>query len=124
MKHLKLAATVLLSLLFAAELFSRFIVFAAQAQLITAPSAPSDADVGELDSMATSSGDDPVFARFRKRVAREPEQVVRYWRGGAPLWVSSEHQPAERDVPDCTACGARRHFEFQVRISSVRRQRW
>ena len=64
--------------------------------------------------MATSGGDDPVFARFRKRVAREPEQVVRYWRGGAPLWVSSDHQPADADVPPCPACGAPRHFEFQV----------
>ncbi|KAF0288279.1 Programmed cell death protein 2 [Amphibalanus amphitrite] len=72
-----------------------------------------DADVDELDKMASSSGDDPVFARFRKRVAREPEQVIRYWRGGAPLWVSKDHQPAETDIPDCS-CGAKRHFEFQI----------
>ncbi|XP_037076921.1 programmed cell death protein 2-like [Pollicipes pollicipes] len=72
-----------------------------------------DADVGELDKMASSGGDDPVFTRFRKRVAREPEQVVRYWRGGAPLWVSSRRVPAAADVPACR-CGAARQFEFQV----------
>lgn len=72
-----------------------------------------DAAADELDHMASGGSDDPAFARFRKRVSREPEQVARYWRGGAPLWVSSRHVPAAGDVPACR-CGAPRHFEFQI----------
>lgn len=40
-------------------------------------------------------------------------QVIRYSRGGRPLWVSSSHVPAEEEIPPCT-CGANRTFEFQV----------
>lgn len=40
-------------------------------------------------------------------------QVVRYSRGGSPLWVSSQHIPSGQDVPPCF-CGAQRTFEFQV----------
>lgn len=40
-------------------------------------------------------------------------QVVRYSRGGSPLWVSSQHTPSGQDVPPCP-CGAQRTFEFQV----------
>lgn len=40
-------------------------------------------------------------------------QVVRYSRGGSPLWISSQHIPSEQDVPPCV-CGAQRTFEFQV----------
>jgi len=74
-----------------------------------------DADVGELDKMASSeaAAGDAAFARFRKRVARAPEQVVRYWRDGAPLWVSATHVPGQGDVPACR-CGAPRRFEFQI----------
>lgn len=40
-------------------------------------------------------------------------QVVRYSRGGSPLWISSQHIPSAQDVSPC-ACGASRTFEFQV----------
>lgn len=40
-------------------------------------------------------------------------QVVRYSRGGSPLWVSSQHIPSDQEIPPCT-CGAKRIFEFQV----------
>ena len=40
-------------------------------------------------------------------------QVLRYCKGGEPLWVSSEHQAKLEDIPDCS-CGAPRQFEFQV----------
>lgn len=40
-------------------------------------------------------------------------KVLRYSRGGCPLWVSSQHIPSEQDIPTCT-CGAKRTFEFQV----------
>ena len=38
-------------------------------------------------------------------------QVLRYDRGGSPLWIA--HEPSPTQVPDCQ-CGAKRQFEFQV----------
>jgi len=55
---------------------------------------------------------DEVFAEFRERIDREPEQIVRYQQGGTPLWVSKDCVPT--DIPPCAACGAERRFEFQV----------
>jgi hypothetical protein len=36
---------------------------------------------------------DKTFRRFRKRVARAPQQVLRYCWGGEPLWQSAVGQP-------------------------------
>ena len=55
---------------------------------------------------------DEVFAEFRERIDREPEQIVRYQQGGTPLWVSKDCVPT--DIPPCAVCGAERRFEFQV----------
>ncbi|KAI8486830.1 Programmed cell death protein 2 [Branchiostoma belcheri] len=57
--------------------------------------------------------EDQQFSVFRRRVRKEPEQVLRYDLGGVPLWVSRQHVPSTEDIPDCT-CGAPRQFEFQV----------
>lgn len=80
--------------------------------------------------------DNKVFQQFKKKIASEPHQVnkiqvykmsqmsvhlmlfcdiqvLRYSRGGSPLWVSSQHVPSDNDIPPCT-CGAPRGFEFQV----------
>lgn len=68
----------------------------------------------DLEEMAMhETEDNKVFQRFKKRIAPEPHQVVRYSRGGSPLWVSSQHVPSDQDIPPCT-CGAKRIFEFQV----------
>ncbi|XP_064623525.1 programmed cell death protein 2-like [Lineus longissimus] len=57
--------------------------------------------------------EDKAFKRFKKRIEPEPEQVLRYNRGGDPLWVSNENIPSQEDIPKCD-CGATRTFEFQV----------
>lgn len=68
----------------------------------------------DLEEMAMhETEDNKVFQRFKKKIAPEPHQVVRYSRGGSPLWVSSQHIPSGQDVPPCL-CGAQRTFEFQV----------
>ncbi|KAL6113246.1 pdcd2 [Pungitius sinensis] len=68
----------------------------------------------DLEEMAMHENEDhKVFQRFKKRIRAEPHQVVRYSRGGSPLWVSSQHIPSDQDIPACT-CGAKRAFEFQV----------
>ena len=42
-------------------------------------------------------------------------QVLRYDRGGKPLWVTDYNILQNSSaVPDCEKCGAPRHFEFQV----------
>ncbi|XP_056134894.1 programmed cell death protein 2 isoform X3 [Lampris incognitus] len=68
----------------------------------------------DLEEMALhETEDNKIFQRFKKRIAAEPHQVLRYSRGGSPLWVLSQHIPSDQDVPPCT-CGAKRIFEFQV----------
>ncbi|XP_077419585.1 programmed cell death protein 2 [Vanacampus margaritifer] len=68
----------------------------------------------ELEEMAMhETEDNKFFQRFKKKIAPEPQQVLRYSRGGSPLWVSSQHIPSVIDIPACT-CGAKRTFEFQV----------
>lgn len=67
----------------------------------------------ELDKYAgtVDQAEDKVFARFKKRTADAPDQVLRYERGGTPLWLSPI---VPQTVPDCERCGSRRVFEFQV----------
>ncbi|XP_058485409.1 programmed cell death protein 2 [Solea solea] len=68
----------------------------------------------DLEEMALCETEDMnIFQKFKKKIASEPHQVVRYSLGGYPLWVSSQHTPSEQDIPPCT-CGAKRTFEFQV----------
>ncbi|XP_012590300.1 PREDICTED: programmed cell death protein 2 [Condylura cristata] len=75
----------------------------------------SDAASGEeLDSLAKhESREDKVFQKFKTKTDLVPEQILRYGRGIAPVWISGENVPREEDIPDCP-CGAKRIFEFQV----------
>nr|XP_033795707.1 programmed cell death protein 2 [Geotrypetes seraphini] len=68
----------------------------------------------ELDAMAKhETKEDKVFEAFKKRIASEPEQILRYCIGSDPIWISNEKVPQEKDIPNCP-CGAKRIFEFQV----------
>eukprot|EP00069_Balaena_mysticetus_P002290 bmy_15934T0 len=68
----------------------------------------------ELDSMAKhESREDRIFQKFKTKISLEPEQILRYGRGIAPIWISGENIPQEKEIPDCP-CGAKRIFEFQV----------
>ncbi|KAG5878757.1 hypothetical protein JTB14_012127 [Gonioctena quinquepunctata] len=70
-------------------------------------------EVTESDLDAHASTDtDKAFSKFQKRVAYNPDQVIRYKRGGEPLWIAKE--PLPNNVPDCQYCGGPRRFEFQV----------
>ncbi|KAK9821140.1 hypothetical protein WJX81_007543 [Elliptochloris bilobata] len=57
-----------------------------------------------------------AFATFAARVARRPQQVLRYCfeDGARPLWPGAECVPSAADVPPCVHCRAPRRFEFQV----------
>ncbi|KAL8561730.1 hypothetical protein ACOMHN_026013 [Nucella lapillus] len=78
------------------------------------PSDLTDDDVNDLELMASKETDDQKqFLAFKKRVELNEDQVLRYCKGGEPLWVSVNHQAKEADIPPCS-CGAPRQFEFQV----------
>nr|CAD7264524.1 unnamed protein product [Timema shepardi] len=70
-----------------------------------------DTSVDEhLLNMAGSEEDDD-FSRYNSRMKQNPGHVLRYDRGGEPLWVSGAHAA---EVPSCPNCGAPRVFEFQA----------
>ena len=55
---------------------------------------------------------DKVFEKFLRVTKRAPKQVVRYSRGGKPLWVSDKE--AAENIPNCELCHGPRIFEFQI----------
>jgi hypothetical protein len=64
---------------------------------------------------AASSHTDKQLLKFKRAIKSNPNQVLRYQKGGKPLWISSKHVPSsESDIPPCEYCGAARIFEFQV----------
>ncbi|CAK6964020.1 programmed cell death protein 2 [Scomber scombrus] len=86
----------------------------ANAQSEDCPSLEETLAETDLEEMAMhETEDNKVFQRFKKKIAPEPHQVLRYSRGGSPLWVSSTHIPSDQDIPACI-CGAKRTYEFQV----------
>jgi pre-rRNA-processing protein TSR4 len=67
----------------------------------------------DLDALKENDYDKD-FEKFKKISAQESEQIVRYERGGEPLWCTKYNKIKETDVPKCQHCGAKRIFEFQV----------
>ena len=71
-------------------------------------------------SLVTKS--DKHFLRFQKRIAAEPNQVLRYARvdgrdrGAAPspLFASDLGQIQPETIENCSLCGQKREFEFQI----------
>lgn len=45
-------------------------------------------------------------------------QVVRYERGGKPLWATKHGKLSEDKIPKCEHCGSKRIFEFQVNFQT------
>ncbi|KAE8722319.1 Zinc finger (MYND type) family protein [Hibiscus syriacus] len=61
-------------------------------------------------------GDKKSWASFQERIAKAPEQVLRYCRsaGSKPLWPILGGHPSKADIPLCSYCGGRLCFEFQI----------
>lgn len=72
--------------------------------------------VTEADLMpyAQNNVEDVAFGKFKKRIARNNDQVLRYHRGGEPLWISSKNVLNNDKIPSCEKCQSKRVFEFQV----------
>lgn len=73
----------------------------------------------EFEKYLAQTDDDKVFHKFKKRVSTDPEQVIRFDRGGNPLWITTKNQASDTEIPPCEKCSEPRIFEFQV--SSLRR---
>ncbi|XP_049835002.1 programmed cell death protein 2-like [Schistocerca gregaria] len=72
----------------------------------------SQVDEDLLRMARSEQSDDRTFHHFKKCTNRHPRQVLRYDRGGEPLWIASVADPLT--VPPCQYCGADRKFEFQI----------
>ncbi|KAJ7968146.1 Programmed cell death protein 2 [Quillaja saponaria] len=63
-------------------------------------------------------GDDDKksWANFQERIAKAPEQVLRYYRNTRvrPLWPMSSGRPSNVDIPKCSFCGGPLCCEFQI----------
>ncbi|KAJ0054148.1 hypothetical protein Pint_00924 [Pistacia integerrima] len=61
-------------------------------------------------------GDRKSWASFQGRIAKAPEQVLRYCRSvsAKALWPMSSGRPSKGDIPNCSYCGGPRCFEFQI----------
>lgn len=57
---------------------------------------------------------DAVFLRFMKKISLCPQQILRYCRGGCPLFISEPPCNVAQMVSACDACGASRTFELQL----------
>lgn len=72
-------------------------------------------DVTEADLLSYAQNvEDIAFGKFKKRIATNNDQVLRYNRGGEPLWISSKNTLSVEQVPPCEQCQSKRVFEFQV----------
>ncbi|XP_055674517.1 programmed cell death protein 2-like isoform X2 [Falco peregrinus] len=57
---------------------------------------------------------DPTFHKFMKRISVCPEQILRYSRGGQPLFITCPPANISEGIPACSNCGSKRVFEFQL----------
>lgn len=57
---------------------------------------------------------DAIFLRFMKKISVCPEQVLRYCRGGKPLFIAEPPANMSEVVSTCGSCGGPRTFELQL----------
>ncbi|KPI97892.1 Programmed cell death protein 2 [Papilio xuthus] len=74
----------------------------------------SNISESDLEQYTRNIPEDKVFNKFSKRISRHPEQVLRYDRGGTPLWITGNTEGALTHIPNCQYCSGERQFEFQV----------
>lgn len=75
-----------------------------------------DNTMNSLLDIFEGNSDKKCWASFQQRIAKAPEQVLRYCRNASakPLWPLSSGQPSKTDIPNCSYCGGPSDFEFQI----------
>lgn len=75
-----------------------------------------DNTMNSLLDIFEGNSDKKCWASFQQRIAKAPEQVLRYCRNASakPLWPLSSGQPSKADIPNCSYCGGPSDFEFQI----------
>ncbi|XP_041650740.1 programmed cell death protein 2-like isoform X2 [Cheilinus undulatus] len=69
---------------------------------------------GEKYEKTRARHGDTVFSRFMKKISVCPEQILRYCRGGKPLFISEPPPNTAQMVSACGSCGGSRTFEMQL----------
>ncbi|XP_065897913.1 programmed cell death protein 2-like [Dysidea avara] len=72
----------------------------------------SDSSSEAYEKTSTKHGD-KTFYKFHKRIARCPEQILRYQWNGIPLLVTTD-SAIPPSPPSCQYCGSPRVFELQL----------
>ncbi|KAK2842831.1 hypothetical protein Q5P01_013031 [Channa striata] len=81
--------------------------------------------VGQLDGDEGGGGEekyektkarhgDVIFSKFMKKISLCPQQILRYCRGGTPLFISESPSNMAQVVSACSSCGGSRTFELQL----------
>lgn len=74
-----------------------------------------DISESELSQYVSEDIEDKQFSKFKKRIASNPKQVLRYQKNGKPLWITDRNGIIEdNEIPNCENCGNKRIFEFQI----------
>jgi len=79
----------------------------------------NDVSEKELDKYFGNAeeAEDKAFRQFKKQTEAEPEQILRYKRGGEPLWIANTVDTIEsqlQNLPSCSHCNGPLQFEFQI----------
>uniref|UniRef100_A0A1A8KAA4 Programmed cell death 2-like n=1 Tax=Nothobranchius kuhntae TaxID=321403 RepID=A0A1A8KAA4_NOTKU len=57
---------------------------------------------------------DAAFSRFMKTISLCPQQILRYCRGGKPVFISKPPSSMAQLLSACSSCGGSRIFELQL----------
>ncbi|XP_061863338.1 programmed cell death protein 2-like isoform X2 [Colius striatus] len=71
-------------------------------------------DGNEKYEKSEVKGRDHTFHKFMKRISVCQEQILRYSRGGQPLFITCPPANIDKGIPACSNCGSNRVFEFQL----------
>lgn len=73
-----------------------------------------DGGEGEKYEKMKARHGDTIFSRFMKKIAVCPQQILRYCRGGEPLFISEPPAHLAAAVTPCSSCGGPRTLELQL----------
>ncbi|KAI4349698.1 hypothetical protein L6164_010260 [Bauhinia variegata] len=76
----------------------------------------NDETMDSLLGIFQGDDDKKSWAYFQERIAKAPEQVLRYYRNTSarPIWPVSSGRPSKLDIPKCSYCGGSLCCEFQI----------